>query len=100
MPLRWKIWLSVFGIVTGLFGVAGYMLQRHAVESATLSLEEEVQAGFQAYESVLKARQEMIGSAALLLSSLPNVRAAFGTGDPATIRDSATELGSYLSPTL
>ena len=89
MPLRWKIWLSVFGIVTGLFGVAGYMLQRHAVESATLSLEEEVQAGFQAYESVLKARQEMIGSAALLLSSLPNVRAAFGTGDPATIRDSA-----------
>ena len=100
MPLRWKIWLSVFGIVTGLFGVAGWMLQRHAVESATLSLEEEVTAGFQAYESVLKARQEMIGSAALLLSSLPNVRAAFGTRDPATIRDSATEMGSYLSPTL
>ncbi|MBL8236258.1 MAG: HAMP domain-containing histidine kinase [Bryobacterales bacterium] len=100
MPLRWKIWLSVFGIVTGLFGVAGWMLQRHAVESATLSLEEEVTAGFQAYESVLKARQEMIGSAALLLSSLPNVRAAFGTGDPATIRDSATELGAYLSPSL
>ncbi|MBI2689184.1 MAG: HAMP domain-containing histidine kinase [Acidobacteria bacterium] len=100
MPLRWKIWLSVFGIVTGLFGVAGWLLQRHAVESATRSLEEEVTAGFQAYESVLKARQEMIGSAALLLSSLPNVRAAFGTGDPATIRDSATELGSYLSPAL
>lgn len=100
MPLRWKIWLSVFGIVTGLFGIAGWLLQRHAVESAARSLEEEVNAGFQAYESVLRARQEMIGSAALLLSSLPNVRAAFGTGDPATIRDSATELGSYLSPTL
>lgn len=100
MPLRWKIWLSVFGIVTGLFGVAGWLLQRHAVESATLSLQEEVAAGFQAYESVLKARQETIGAAALLLSSLPNVRAAFGTGDPATIRDSAGELGSYLSPTL
>ena len=42
------------------------MLQRHAVESATQSLDEEVTAGFQAYESVLKARQEMIGSAALL----------------------------------
>jgi signal transduction histidine kinase len=100
MPLRWKIWLSVFGIVTALFGVAGWMLQRHAVETATQSLDEEVKAGFQAYESVLKARQEMIGSAALLLSSLPNVRAAFGTGDPATIRDSASELGNYLSPTL
>lgn len=100
MPLRWKIWLSVFGIVTGLFGVAGWLLQRHAVESATRSLEEEVTAGFQAYESVLRARQDMIGSAALLLSSLPNVRSAFGTGDPATIRDSATEMGSYLSPTL
>ncbi len=34
MPLRWKIWLSVFGIVTGLFGVAGWILQRHAVETA------------------------------------------------------------------
>jgi len=100
MPLRWKIWLSVFGIVTGLFGVAGWLLQRHAVESATQSLSEEVMAGFQAYDSVLRARQEMIGSAALLLSSLPNVRAAFGTGDAATIRDSATELGSYLSPAL
>jgi len=100
MPLRWKIWLSVFGIVTGLFGVAGWLLQRHAVETATLSLEEEVSAGFQAYDSVLRARQEMIGSAALLLSSLPNVRAAFGTGDPATIRDSATEISSYLSPNL
>ncbi|HEU0119334.1 MAG TPA: HAMP domain-containing sensor histidine kinase [Bryobacteraceae bacterium] len=100
MSLRWKIWLSMFGMVSGLFGVAGWLLQRHALESATLSLEEEVQAGFQAYESVLRARQEMIGSAALLLSSLPNVRAAFGTGDPATIRDSASEIGAYLSPTL
>jgi len=100
MPLRWKIWLSAFGIVTALFGVAGWMLQRHAVETATRSLDEEVKAGFQAYESVLKARQEMIGSAALLLSSLPNVRAAFGTGDPATIRDSASEMSNYLSPTL
>jgi len=100
MPLRWKIWLSVFGIVTGLFGVAGWLLQRHAVETATRSLDEEVKAGFQAYESVLKARQEMIGAAALLLASLPNVRAAFGTGDPATIRDSAGELGNYLSPSL
>lgn len=100
MPLRWKIWLSVFGIVTGLFGVAGWLMQRHAAESATLSLQEEVAAGFQAYESVLKARQETISAAALLLSSLPNVRAAFGTGDPATIRDSAGEWGSYLSSTL
>jgi signal transduction histidine kinase len=100
MTLRWKIWLSVFGLVTGLFGVAGWVLQRHAVETATRSLEEEVNAGFQAYESVLRARQEMIGSAALLLSSLPNVRAAFGTGDAATIRDSAGEVASYLSPAL
>jgi signal transduction histidine kinase len=100
MSLRWKIWLSVFGLVTALFGVAGWLLQRHAVETATRTLEEEVHAGLQAYESVLRARQEMIGSTALLLSSLPNVRAAFGTGDPATIRDSAAEFGTYLSPAL
>lgn len=97
MSLRWKIWLAVFGSVTLLFGVTGWILQQHAISGATRSLEEEMRGSVQAYESVWQARQEMLGTAALLLSSLPNVRAAFGTQDPATIRDSAAELRGLLS---
>ena len=97
MSLRWKIWLAVFGSVTLLFGVTGWILQRHAIGSATRSLEEEMRGSVLTYESVWQARQEMLGTAALLLSSLPNVRAAFGTQDAATIRDSAAELRGMLS---
>lgn len=97
MSLRWKIWLAVFGSVTLLFGVTGWILQRHAIDSATRSLEEEMRGSVRAYETVWQARQEGLGTAALLLSSLPNVRAAFGTQDAATIRDSAAELRGLLS---
>lgn len=100
MSLRWKIWLSVFASLTALFGVTGWTLQRHAIDSATRSVEEEVRVSFRAYESVWQARQDMLGTAALLLSSLPNVRAAFGTQDRATIRDSAAELRGILSDPL
>jgi signal transduction histidine kinase len=97
MSLRWKIWLAVFGSVTLLFGVTGWILQRHAIDSATRSLEEEMRGRVRAYEAVWQARQEMLGTAALLMSSLPNVRAAFGTQDAATIRDSAAELQGMLA---
>jgi signal transduction histidine kinase len=97
MSLRWKIWLALFGSVTLLFGLTGWILQRHAIDSATRSLEEEMRGSIRAYETVWQARQEALSTAALLLSSLPNVRAAFGTQDAATIRDSAGELRSLLS---
>ena len=71
MSLRWKIWFAVFGSVTLLFGVTGWILQRHAIGSATRSLEEEMRGSVLTYESVWQARQEMLGTAALLLSSLP-----------------------------
>jgi signal transduction histidine kinase len=97
LSLLSKIWLSTSVALTGMFAVAGWLLQRHAIESTSRSLHEEVAASFQAYESVWRARSEMLRSVAATLASLPNVRAAFGTRDRATIRDSAGELWDTVS---
>ena len=100
LSLLWKIWLSTSVLLTVFFAATGWILQRRAAESTRHSLEEEVRASFQAYESVWRARQEMLGAVAKILSSLPNVRAAFGTGDQATIRDSASEIWQTISERL
>ncbi len=100
LSLLWKIWLSTSFALTVLFAVTGYMLQRHAIEATTRSLEEEVKASFGAYESVWKARAEKLGSVAGIMSSMPNVRGAFSTRDEATIRDTAGELWLRISDRL
>ena len=87
-----RLWLSTAILLTMMFGTAAWVVQRHAAETALLSHNDEVAASFQAYESVWRARQEMLGATSQIISSLPNVRAAFGTHDVATIRDSATEV--------
>ena len=87
-----RLWLSTAILLTTMFGTAAWVVQRHAAETALLSHNDEVAASFQAYESVWRARQEMLGATSQIISSLPNVRAAFGTHDVATIRDSATEV--------
>lgn len=87
-----RLWLSTAMLLTVMFGTAAWVVQRHAAETALLSHDDEVAASFQAYESVWRARQEMLGATSQIISSLPNVRAAFGTRDMATIRDSAAEV--------
>jgi len=100
LSLLWKIWLSTSFALTVLFAITGYMLQRHALEATTGSLEEEVKASFGAYESVWQARAEKLGSVAGIMSSMPNVRGAFSTGDQAAIRDTAGELWLRISDRL
>lgn len=100
LSLLWKIWLSTSVALTSMFAIAGWILQRHAIETTTVSLEDEVRTSVQAYESVWRAREEMLASAAAILRNLPDVRAAFGTRDDATIRDKASELWDTLSDRL
>src|SRR5262249_4479937 len=52
---------------------------------------------FHAYESLWKSRAEMLGRVSLILSGMSDVRAAFSTGDQATIRDTAGELWAKIS---
>ncbi len=97
LSLLWKVLLSISLSLTLLFGVTGWLVQNHAISTTTLSLEAEVQSSLSAYESLWRARKDELASVSLILSTMSDVRAAFGTGDQATIRDSAGELWSKIS---
>jgi signal transduction histidine kinase len=61
------------------------------------SLNEEVNTSFRAYQSVWTSRAALLSSVSSILSTLPEVRLAFGTGDAATIKDTAGELWKKIS---
>ena len=92
LSLLQKIWLSTSVAMALLFGAIGWMLQRHMVATTAGTLEAEVRASFQGYESLWRQRLDALGSVAAIMSSMPNVRAAFQTSHAPTIRDSASEL--------
>jgi signal transduction histidine kinase len=92
MSLLWRIFLSTTIAITALFAVMGWILQEQFAQSASDSVREEVRASFQAYDSLWRERADQLASVSLVLSRMPQVRAAFGTGDRATIRDAAGEM--------
>jgi signal transduction histidine kinase len=97
LSLLWKILLSTSVAITGLFAVTGWIVEKNALDTTTRSLEEEVQASFQAYRSLWQSRLSRLASVSLILSQMSDVRAAFSTGDQATIHDTAGELWSKAS---
>jgi len=97
VSLLWKILLSTSMALTGLFAITGWIVQDNAIRATSESLDDEVRASFQAYDSLWRSRAEMLASVSLVLSRMPDVRAAFGTGDEATIRDTAGELWAKIS---
>ena len=97
LSLLWKILLSTSVALTALFAITGWIVQNHVIKTTEMSLEEEVRSSSQAYESLWKARADKLGQVSLILSSMSDVRAAFSTGDQATIRDTARELWAKIS---
>jgi signal transduction histidine kinase len=97
LSLLWKILLSTSVAVTLLFALTGWIVLRNAVDTTTRTMEDEVGASFQAYQSLWEARAQLLASVSLTLSQMSDVRSAFGTQDPATIRDTASELWNKLS---
>jgi signal transduction histidine kinase len=97
VSLLWRILFSTSIAITVLFAAMGWLLQAQFVRIASATLEDEVRASFRAYESLWRARGDQLASVSLILSRLPSVRSAFGTGDGATIRDSANEIWDQLS---
>src|SRR5580692_12484755 len=89
VSLLWRIFLSTSIAITALFAVMGWILQDQFVRSASESVEEEVRASFQAYDSLWRERANQLANVSLVLSRMPQVRAAFGTGDKATIQHAA-----------
>ena len=94
LSLLWKILLSTSVAITGLFAVTGWIVEKNALDTTARSLEEEVQASFHAYRSLWQSRLSRLASVSLILSQMSDVRKAFGTGDQATIHDTAGELWS------
>ena len=97
LSLLWKILLSTSVAITVLFSIAGWIVETNVLNTTTRSLDDEVQASFQAYRSLWQARADRLASVSLILSTMSDVRAAFSTGDQATIRDTAGELWSRVS---
>jgi len=97
LSLLWKILLPMSVVLTVVFAAAGWILQNNVVRSTTTSVEREARASFQAYESLWKARADQLAAVSRILSTMSDVRRVFGTGDEATIRDSASELWGRIS---
>jgi signal transduction histidine kinase len=97
LSLLWKILLSTSVAITVLFALTGWIVENNALTTTSRSLEDEVQASFQAYRSLWTAREKLLAAVSRILSTMSDVRRAFGTGDRATIRDTAGELWSKVS---
>src|ERR1019366_2912834 len=97
LSLLWKILLSTSIALTLLFAVMGWIVQDNATRAMSASLDEEVQASFRAYDSLWRSRADTLAAISLVISRMSDVRAAFSTGDQATIRDSAGELWKQIS---
>ncbi|HEX8986070.1 MAG TPA: HAMP domain-containing sensor histidine kinase [Bryobacteraceae bacterium] len=97
LSLLWKILLSTSVAITLLFAATGWIVLEDAIRTTSESVDHEVKASFQAYQSLWKSRADLLSSASALLSTMSAVRAAFGTGDTATIRDTARELWTRIS---
>src|SRR5947209_15746800 len=89
LSLQAQILLSTSIAITVLFAVTGWIVLSNTVQTTSKSLEDEVQTSFQAYESLWRSRADHLSSIGLILSGMSDVRAAFGTGDVATIQDTA-----------
>ena len=97
LSLLWKILLSTSIALTLLFAVMGWIVQDNATRAMSASVSDEVQASFRAYDSLWRSRAETLASISLVISRMSDVRAAFSTGDQATIRDTAGELWKQIS---
>jgi signal transduction histidine kinase len=99
LTLLWKILLSTSVAITALLAITGEIVLSQIASTMSQSLEDEVRASFQAYTSLWSSRAEQLSSVSRVMSAMSDVRAAFSTGDQATIADSARELWSKISDT-
>jgi len=97
LSLRWKFLLSTSVAVTLLFALTGWFVVHNAVQTTASTMEDEVGASFQAYQSLWDARADLLGSVSKTLSRMSDVRSAFGTKDANTIRDTANEVWNNLA---
>ncbi|HYM12375.1 MAG TPA: ATP-binding protein [Bryobacterales bacterium] len=92
MRLLTKIWLSTSVAITVLFAATGWIVSHHLVNETEKQLTAEVATSLQAYRALWQERARALETLSAQISSAPQVRAAFGTGDAATIADTSGDL--------
>ena len=97
LSLLWKILIPTSLVMTAAFAITGWLVQRSVISTTYAGVEQEAKASFQAYDSLWKARANLLASVSQILSTSDVIRRAFGTGDQATIQDTAGELWSKVS---
>jgi len=97
LSLRWKFLAATSLSFAVLFVVTGVVIENRSTSIALAGLEREAQASLQAYESLWRARADVLSAVSLALSGMSDVRAAFGTRNAATIRDTAGERWAALA---
>lgn len=96
-PLTRQILMAVSISISLLIGATSWLALRFAIDTTSRGLEGEVTASLRAYETLWRARENMLASVSSLMSNMPEVRASFRTGDQATIRDTASEVWAKVS---
>lgn len=84
-------------ILTAIFVLTGYLLEKSISARATQSVEGEVVTSFRAYESLWREHTENLREISSVISRMPDVRSALRTSDRATIQDTAGELWAHIS---
>ncbi len=92
MRLLTKIWLSTSLAITVVFVATGWLVSQHVVGETQKQLTAEVATSLQAYRSLWKERAQALQTLSAQIASSSQVRAAFGTGDAATIADISGDL--------
>jgi signal transduction histidine kinase len=86
-----KIYLATAVAVTAFFAAAGWFFLYQASSALHTGIEQEVRASLATVDASLESRTEHLATASALLASMSDIRAAFGSQDTATIRDTAGE---------
>src|SRR5713226_2306819 len=92
MRLVTKIWLSTSLAITVVFVATGWIVSQHLVTQTMRQLTDEAARSLQAYRSLWRERAQTLETLSSQIATTPQVRAAFGTADPATIADTSGDL--------
>lgn len=95
--LLWRVLLATSVTIVALFSGTAYLISSFAIQNSERSIADEVQASLREFELLWRTRAASLARESRLLSTMSDVRGAFSTRDPATIRDAASELWSPAS---
>ncbi len=97
VSLLWRVLLATSIAATLLFAGTAWLAIQSAIHVTEQSVDAEIHSSLGEYEFLWRTRAESLAKISVLMSTMSDVRAAFQTGDGATIRDTAADLWARVS---